>query len=289
MALNPNACYGQPKYVEAPSGLALPYGLFSVSEIREGGDAHWQQGIEWERELCGPASNYGCPTCTLSNINQAPAKIYTDLGVPLESALPFTVYASFSCSPIGNWDRAEDRARAALLSGEERAVEAMLADGTHATSRALTNASSVDATPTPGTPVTIAQGLAILEEYIGLNGKGQGVIVGNRRDILLANTNGKLITREGDHLETIVGTPVAALSGFDGRTGPNNDAAGTGEAWLFGLGSRPLILRSDSFLTSAREQSLDTGTNDLDVLAERTYALGWDCFTVAVLVQSVEA
>lgn len=287
MALNANACYGQPRPVPALDGAPLKYGIFSVANLEEAGTGHWQQGNEWEPQLCGPASLYRCPTCAQNNTGTSPAKEYTDEGVPLEEALPFTVYASFACTPIGNWDRAEDRARAFLLSGEERAVEAMISDGVHAGSRALTNASSVDITPVAGTPVTVAQGLAILEQYIGANGKGEGVIIGTRRDVTLANANGKLIYSEESGLYTLLGTPVAAVSGITGATGPNNEAAGTGEAWMFALGSRPRILRSEVFMTSSREQSLDTGFNNLNILAERTYAVGWDCFTVGVLVTSI--
>lgn len=287
MALNANACYGQPKYVEAPEGNPLKYGIFSVADFRPADGPFWQQGVEWQRDQCGPASLYGCPTCDQNNFNQEPDKTYVE-GVPLEDGFPFTVYASFKCSPIGHWADAEDRAKRNLANGEERAVEAMVAEGTHADQRALTNASSVDATPTPGTPVTVAQGLAILEAYIAANGKGEGVILGNRRDILLANAEGKLIERVGDdHLETLLGTPVAALGGFPARVGPNGTAAGTGEAWLFAIGSRPYIWRGETFLTSDKDASLDTGYNNLEILAERTYLVGWDCFTVGVLITSI--
>jgi hypothetical protein len=287
MAINANACYGQPKLVEALDGAPLKYGIFSVANLSDAGSGHWQQGIEWEPQLCGPASLYRCPTCVQNASGAAPSKEYTDQGVPVEEALSFTVYASFACSPIGNWDRAEERSRAFLLSGEERAVEAMVSDGVHTGSRSLTNASSVNITPTPGTPVTVAQGLALLEQYIGANGKGEGVILGTRRDVILANANGKLLSAEGDTLYTILGTPVAAVAGITGLAGPNNVAAGTGESWLFALGSRPRILRSEVFMTSSRETSLDTAFNNLNVLAERTYSVGWDCFTVGVLVTSI--
>ncbi len=287
MAINANSCYGQPRLVPAFDGAPLKYGILSVADLTEAGSGHWQQGIEWEPQLCGPGTTYRCPTCVQNDGGAAPVKVYTDQGVPVEEAMPFTVYASFACTPIGNWDRAEERARAFLLSGEERAVEAMVSDGVHAASRSLTNSTSINITPTPGTPVTVAQGLALLEQYIGANGKGEGVIIGTRRDVTLSNANGKLICPEGDTLYTVLGTPVAAVSGITGVTGPNNVAAAAGQAWLFGLGSRPRIMRSEVFMTSSRETSLDTAFNNLNILAERTYAVGWDCFTVGVLITSV--
>lgn len=285
MALNTNACYGQPKYVEAVANEPLKYGIFSVSEIATG-DGHWQQGVEWEPGLCGPASTYDCPTCAQNDGGTAPAKTYNDEGVPLEDASPFTVYASFKCSPIGNWSRAEERALQALYTGEERAVETILAAGAHTGARALYGASTTDITPTPGTPVTVQQGIALLEQYIGENGKGQGVIVGSRRDITLAATE-HLVECTETGLYTPLRTPIAALAGIDGKTGPNNDAPEANEAWLWALGSRPRIWRSEAWTTSDREHSLDIQTNDLEILAERNYLIGWDCFTVGVLVTSV--
>jgi hypothetical protein len=289
MALNPNACYGQPRYVEAVEAPALKYGLFSVANFAPTGDPHWQQGVEWEPDLCGPALTYDCPTCVQNDGNTAPNKTYNDEGVPLEDASPFTVYGSFKCSPIGNWERAEQRAIRALETGEERAVETILAAGAHTGARALYGASTLDITPVAATPVSVQAGIALLEQYIGANGKGEGVIVGSRRDITLANTTGKLIYPEGDTLYTCLGTPVAALSGINGLIGPNNDAAEANEAWLWALGSRPRIWRGDVFLTSEKGASLDIQTNDLEILAERTYVLGWDCFTVGVLITTVSA
>jgi hypothetical protein len=286
MALVAGACYGQPRYVVAEQVEPLQYGLFSIAQWPDTGDAHWQQGVEWEPAVCGPASIYACPTCDQNNNNTEPEKTYED-GPGSDIAMPFTVYGSFVCSPVGNWDRAEMRARQLLENGGERAVELAIANGSSHTSKALQDATSVDITPTPGTPVTPLQGMALLEAYIGANGAGEGAIIGNRRDILLAASE-HILERRDSGLYTMVGTPVAAVAGWDGRTGPNNDAAGTGQAWLFALGSRPRIWRSDVFMTPpSRNNGLDTANNNLAILAEQTYAVGWDCFTAGVLVSSV--
>lgn len=288
MALVTGSCYGQAVYVEALPSEKLPYGLFSIASLTEAGSGKWQQGVEWEPEVCGPAGVTTCPSCAQNNNPlTSPSKTYVD-GPGSDFAAPFTVYGSFACSPIGNWDRAEDRARELLGNGEERAVELAIANGASHSSKALQDATSIDITPVAGTPVSVAQGLALLESYIGAEGKGVGAIIGNRREILLANANGKIIEANDGELRTFLGTPVAAVSGYNGRTGPNNDAAGAGQAWLFGLGSKPRIWRSDVFLTSFREESLDTRENNLNILAERTYVVGWDCFTVAVLVSTVD-
>lgn len=288
MALVANSCYGQPVSVEAPSVTPLRYGLFSVAQFPNENDPHWQMGVEWQAWSCGIASAYACPTCVQNDGNTAPTKTYTTPPAAA-NALPFTVYGAFSCSPIGHWDDGVTRATANLINGEERAVELQMATGAAHNSNALTRATSTDITPTPGTPVTIPQGIALLESYGGLNGSGEFVIIMNRREALLANANGTLINPNSTdtQLRSSLNTPVAAISGFDGRTGPNNVAAGAGRAWLFATGV-PQIRRSEVFLNPpSREQALSQRTNDFKQLAERTYALGWDCFTVGVLVTSV--
>lgn len=286
MALVANSCYGQPVYIEAPEVTPLPYGLFSVSDIIDAPDGHWQQGVEWEAERCGAASVYACPTCVQNNGGTAPAKTYAG-GRPIRQAFPFTVYGSFACSPIGNWDRAEEFARRLLLNGEERAVENEIALGTnHTAGLRLVDATAVDITPTPGTPVTPQQGLALLEQYGALNGNGRFVVLGARRDVALINATGQLLILGDGRLHTTLGTPFGALGGFNARTGPNGVAAAAGNAWLFAIG-QPRIWRSPIDLVDSREHSLDQRNNNLRILAERTYVVGWDCFTAGVLITSV--
>lgn len=287
MALVSGSCYGQPLAVATPElPEPLSYGLFSVAESMPTENAHWQQGVEWQPYSCAVAGATPCPTCAQNAAGTAPEKTYEDTPDAV-AAFPFTVYGSFACSPFGHWDDAVLRARKLLQSGAERAVELEIgANGVGHGGRFLTAAGSVDVTPTPGTPVTLAQGLAILEDAGADRGNGQFVIMANRREVTLLNANGPLIYPTGAQLRTTLGTPVAALSGFDARVGPNAVAAGAGQAWLFATGT-PRIWRSEVFVTSERDQALKTATNDLEILAEQTYVVGWDCFTIGVLVTSV--
>jgi hypothetical protein len=288
MALASGACLGQPLYVPAQDVRPLPYGLFSVAELHEMDNGHWGQGVEWEPQPCGPASVWGCPTCAQNNALSAPNKT-TTTGVALRQGFPFTVYGSFQCSPIGNWDRAYTRAEEMLRNGEERAVEGELGSGSHIQSPSLAAASSIDVTPTPGTPVTVTQGMAILEQYIGANAPGEGVILASRREATIA-ASVHLVHPNDAHTQLItkLDTPVAALGGYNFRTGPNGVAAGAGQAWIFALGSAPRVWRGPVFNNpDSREQALRTSNNNLIVLAERNYVVGFDCFAVGVLVASV--
>lgn len=288
MALATNACLGQPQYVAAQDVQPLPYGLFSVSTVLDGGDGHWQQGTEWEPQPCGPASIWGCPTCAQNNALNAPNKTVTS-GVASRQAFPYVVYGSFSCSPIGNWDRGFERARQMLESGAERAVEGEFALATVSHSPSLTDAAAINITPGATTPVSVVNGIALLEQYIGANGSGQGVILATRREATIAISN-HLIRPNDAHtmLQTRLDTPVAALGGFNGLMGPNGVAATTGQAWMFALGSRPVVRRSGITMNpDVREQALRTTNNNFQVFAEQTYSVGFDCFAVGVLVNAV--
>lgn len=279
-------CFGGLRYVAPPVPGPLSFGLFSVSTMVPAGEDHWQMGVQWEPVACGPNGIVSDCTCNVPGT----AKTYRT-GTDLVIATPFTVYGSFSCSPIGRLDDAFARARAHLLAGEERAVELAIATQTTHTSQALNSTTTVDITPTPGTPVTVAQGTALLEQQIGSSSSGQGVILAARRDVLLAHRDHVLVApRQGDNvLYTKLLTPVAALAGFDGKHGPSDTAAATGTSWMFATGGRPIIRRSAEpiMVTQQIADSLDRSVNNLRILAERTYTVGWDCGTYAVLVTSV--
>lgn len=278
-------------YVPAPAAIKLPFGIFSVADFIESDDPHWETGVVYQPATCGIPEVY--PSC-FSADEESPAeespggpKTFRE-GVPSVEGHPFTVYTTAQCSPFGSfYDEAIQRTRDWLANGAERAVENEIALRVVSGGEALTGANTVDITPTPGTPVTVTQGLALLEEYIGVNGSGQGTILGNRRDILVGISDLSISapTPGQQTLYTGLNTPVAALGGFDGRTGPDGTPAGAGESWLFALGSRPRVRRSDVF-SVPRENSLNTGTNDMTALSEQTFVVTWECFTAAILVDS---
>lgn len=277
------------RYVAAPVPSSLPFGLFSVATmVPSDQDPHWQAGVQWESVACGPSGIYSDCSCNFP----ATTKTYV-AGTPLVVATPFTVYGSFSCSPIGRQDDAFDRARAHLYAGEERAVELAIATQTTHTSQALNSTTTVDITPVIAavhTPVTVSQGVAMLESYIGAHASGQGVILANRREVTLMGRDHVLLDPKPSDsvLYTKLLTPIGAMGGFDGKTGPSATAAAVGNAWLFALGGRPIVRRSDVLMVTGQlEDSLNRSNNNLNILAERTYVVGWDCFTAAIEVVSI--
>lgn len=264
-------------YVPAPTVVPPRYGLFSASVIVEESGAHWQNGVLWEPTACSSAGTTEC-TCADDSPGGA-AKTYRE-GTPLVETDPFTVYGSFTCSPIGRWDDGQARAIAHLLAGEERAVERAIASGESGANPNFTDAT--DITPAGGTD--LVGGIAVLEQYLGENYHSLGVIHMSRgtatrakaADVLCCPPNGQ------EKLRTGLGTLVAAGGGYDGQEGPSEPEEG--QVWVYATG-RPHIRRGEVFSTPPnRENALDTAFNNLSFLAERTYVVGWDCLTAAVLV-----
>ncbi len=283
----PEGCFGGLLYVPAPSVQPHPFGILSVAEIvPTPGDVHWQQGVMWEPVACEAAALYGHCNCVLEG-EGAPAPKTPREGTALSFATPFTVVGSFQCSPVGRWNDGKDRATDHLLAGEERAVELEMAlGGVHSSQAFATDATNI--TPTPGTPVTIAQGIALLELAAGSGFSGQGVLLMSRREALLGVSERAIQEPRSGDLQLVTGlrTPVAALAGYNGVVGPTGNAP-AGQAWLFAI-SRPRVWRSEVFYSNPlRENSLDTAQNNLTFFAERTYVVGWDCGDgFAVLVEN---
>lgn len=284
--------YAPARYVAAPSPVAPRFGLFSVSTILEpgsesGAEGHWPLGIEWEPIPCAPASiiGVGCDPATSGNDDRFG---YPKTGADSSNLVvgsPFGVYGSFSCSPIGHWSDAEDRALAHLYAGEERAVERAIYRGEAGNDRSLVDPATVDVTPTPGTAVDIIDGFALLESYLGLNHSGIGVIHGNPREITWAASQYLLADHNASatQLTTQLGTLVASEGGMSATIAPNGATTPGNDYWLYATG-RPIIRRTAPILTSERGASLNTSNNDLEVIAERIYVVAWDCATAAVLV-----
>lgn len=273
-------------HVPTPSSARHRYGLFSVSTFIEETNVHFQAGVEWEPFDCGPAAGIG-NDCVEDTVATTPDKTYTQ-GVELLQFDPFTVYGNYLCSATGrSLDEAKERARQNLILGEERGVELALYDGVTGVSNLsphLTSSDTVDITPTPGTAVTLEVGVALLEDYAYDNSPFVPVLWFPRNTASVAASRQIL---EPYFSRRVLATELnswAAATTIDGQTGPAGTAAGAGESWIFVTG-RPYMRRSEIFsVPPDPRKGFDKGTNDLALLAERTYVVGWQCLQAAVLI-----
>ena len=197
-------------------------------------------------------------------------------------ATPFTVYGSFTCSPVGYPDQAvQDLATTHLLTREEARVEQAFWTGDLGNIPSLADAATTDLTPVGGA-TDLNFGLAMLEEWIVYTYGSLGVIH-MPRGAALIGLGAYLLDITGGRLTTRLGTPVAAGGGYPG-TSPAGVATNGEEIWLY---ATPAVFgyRSEVFTSGPQ---LDRGTNTLTAVAERSYVLGFDpCGVAAILVGGV--
>lgn len=264
----------------------LPYGLFSTLSLRAAGADRWESGVTWEPETCSKADG-------IQQLQVTGGAIGTTIGLPktltknltLPSSQPaasaFTIYGHFNASPVG-WTVDEARARAVshLQNREEARVEQAFWTGD------LVNTPTLQGATVIGVGTTdVVGGLGLLESYIASNYGSLGVIHMTRASAtaLLARY---ALEAKGGRLTTLLGTPVAAGSGYPG-TSPAGVAAAAGTQWMY-VTPAMFGYRSEIFDSSNVAGDLfDRGLNNLYAVAERSYLLGFDpCGVAAVLVDT---
>lgn len=201
----------------------------------------------------------------------ATAKISDDGIEWVESGTPTPHYALVRCSPVGDPDL-RARAQAAIDLNEQRAVEAgFIAD---------VAAGAVDLTPAGGA-VSPETGAGLLQRYAGSNYGGVHVLHADRA---VASLLSDILDRQGNHLETRIGAWLAAGAGYDGAAGPEAEAPGAGEAWMFVTG-QIVVSRGDTELRDVPIRMTGLGAlNEAMALGERTTTVSYECVAAAVRV-----
>lgn len=279
-----------PTYVKAPTVTPLPYGLMSVVQMPtdDPDKVHWRNGVMYQPDACEASeSTVGqCPVVT--GFGKDPT---TD-GVQAKGAEPFTVYSSITCSPVGNfWEEAEARTVAALTNGEARAVEGVFWTGRveapagtiiyphlAAATEVFDGTGEVLLQPAATVIVTgmvdVVEAIGLLESRLAECYGGVGVIHAPRAALAHLSAN-FLIEKSGQQIRTVGGTPIAFGGGYPGSS-PTGASLPYGEVWFYVTGAISLR-RSGITVTSNRVQGLRRDVNTLQLFAERTYAIGWDC------------
>lgn len=251
-----------PFYIEAPPGKPIPYGLFSVAEVHDSSDAHWSGGgIELENHLgCGglTVATQPCDTPTTKTEFISPEYI---------TGAPLTAYAQYTCRGPSEFNNAKDYATKALVAGEERAVERAFFEETLALAD--------DITPV-GETLTALEGIALLEGWFpDVSGPFAPTLHLNRTT---ATLGWAVIERHGNHLETVIGSDVAAGAGYfqDGY-----DEAGS---WIIATG--PIVVMRGVAQVHDPYFVQDPMDNTFVALAERTFSFAYLCSPLKVLVSN---
>lgn len=272
-----------PIYVQPPVPDAARFGLFSVATMLGDEPDRWKVGVQYEPIPCD-AADLAAYECDIDDYDAGYPLAIRD-GEGLVEVEPFLVYGSYGCKSLSRpIEEAEQRARWHLQLGEERAVERAIAAGGFGSSPTFQGAD--DLTPAGGA-VDIVAGFALLESLLGSEYGGVGVIHAPKLLSAPASYSG-LVDRQGSHLETVVGTYVAFGGGYDiANAGPNATSPVDGEAWLYAT-SRPVIRRGEVYVTPDDDHFLHKGNNDIEIVAQRAYAVSWECVLGAVRVQAYE-
>jgi hypothetical protein len=233
--------------VEAPPVVPHPYGLFSVAAPVTPGEPNWQTGVTWESWACLDPNT---TTDQCINGGAAPAAKEFEACPDTRSYKPITVYIGIKRNGQ-SMEVGSEQANTVLAGGEEYAIEKFLL-------------AQLAAAVTEAAALSPLGALAAVEMQLGQNYMGTGVIHMSRETATRLSAQ---LVRNGDHIETLLGTPVAVGAGY------------AGTPVIYGTGA-VAVRRGGVDIVSA----WNTKINDELVLAERTYVVGWDCYATGVLV-----
>lgn len=259
--------------VAGPTITPVPYGLLSVAQLVDDTDPHWRSGVEYDVAPCDAAA------VTEGNCGAVgDEKTATTTGRTTGCADAFTVYARVDCSTVGSYDGSVAAVSQALQNGEGRAAERRFWTADLASDAATGCGDAADVISSSATDLVEAIGL--LEGQLGICYGGLGVIHVPRWALAKLAAESQL-TSAGGRLKTIGGTLIAAGAGYS-NTSPSGDTPAAGTSWLYATGGIT-ARRSPVQVTSSAQQSVNRSNNSQVLIAERTYAIGWDCCHLATL------
>lgn len=285
--------------VDPPVFTPQPFGLMSVVQTPTASDsAHWQNGITYQARCLSPMGAATYDDCiAVTGIGGGPPKANPTANVLNylnRGATPFTPYARFDCAPVGN-PEALKVATTALAQSEayqvERAFWTGVVDGQMvAFPHLAANAAMSDAqgyllqtaatTIVTGAAVDIATGLGLLEQQLANCYNGVGVIHVPMKALPTLDAWG-LVKAVNGQLRTLNGNLVAAGAGYTGSS-PAGVAPIPGESWFYATGA--VFMYRGDVKTFPLEASINRNNNTLQMMAERTYVLGWDCCHAGILI-----
>lgn len=285
--------------VNAPTFTPSPYGLLSVAQQVITDGPHWQNGITWQTSCLVPMGRSTYDECIVVTGSGGPPpepSAKTDIvDMTYRGATPFTAYAKFDCSLAG-MDDAIKIASDALAQSEswqvERAFWTGIVDGRSvvfphlAATAQILDAQGIELQdPTSivvtGAAVDVATGLGLLESALADCYNGVGVIHVPVK-LLPTLQAYNLVVAQNGKLRTLNGNLVAVGAGYPGSS-PSGVAPADGEAWMYATGA-VFMYRGEVQIPSDKVSSINRTTNTREMIAERTYVLGWDCCQHAVLV-----
>lgn len=259
------------EYIEAPDPGRLRYGLFTVSPPVE---REMRSGFVYDTDYCGTAD------LTQVQCVASAAKTFVDEADRTE-APAFAVYAGTQCGSVGFTDEEfAEKARTRLAAGEQGAVELALWTGLDSVGGAPLDINGFNNSSPTAVTVGLADNLehivARLEEF-AYRTSGYGYDAYIHAPVITAAfaAERQLIVQDGDLKRTPYGSIWVFGGGYPGTNSTGAEPAGTAAIYITG---KVNVWRSSDIFVPDVAQTLDRETNQQYVLAEREYAVGFDCF-----------
>lgn len=298
---------GARQIIDGPLFTPLPNTLWDAAQHLGTGTvgAHWQQGVTWMDRCRGGGTVYEeCIAVTgTGGTPAAQIAMASNVTQQYRGATPFTVYAEFDCSPVGQEKTyTYDKAVEALDASEAYQVGKAFWTGTAGSSGAaqttvwphLAANSTLDdpqiiRLQTAATVVTgglassqdPAAVMGLLESSLASCYGGQGVIHIAPTALpsfvawdLVGGENGEPLRSPAGHL-------VISSPGYTG-TGPDGTTPAAPTSWVYATGA-VFGFRSDVFARPF-PSTFDRSENTVKHIASRTYLLGFECCLYAALV-----
>ena len=281
---------------------APSFDLLSTATPLDLPDARWKMGITWE-PLCPESSGtYDPCTAVVDNAGAAepapaPPEKAATTDWQIRGATAFMAYSRIDCSPVGQWDQLSPTNQQALIRSEARFVETAFWSGVAGGQTIVFPHLAADAevsdgedllqpaaTVVEGTPQTIAVGLGMLEDAMRDCYPGVATIHMPIRLAALAAEAHLIASRSGVMYTTTIGSKVV-IGDYPG-TAPDGSTS-PGVTWLYATGE--VFFTRDREPTGFRPvESFDRNVNTVEMLAERTYVIGWDCCLLAIPILNGE-
>jgi hypothetical protein len=269
--------------VTAPEPLRRRYGLFTAasgpvdlpSPQGQGG------GVRYVPVTCGQAHPY--PIGCYDGLVEVP-----EGGKPVDpdnaevTANPFMVVASIECATVG-YTAAEDEARVRrrLEAGEQGGAELALWTGLDPNGNSLditSLAESAEDISTVADELSLAHVVAALEDY-AYREQSYGYTAFIHAPVAVAAwaAEANLIVDDGPLMRTPYGSVWVFGGGYPGTGAAGGDAPPAGGSYMHVTGQVTVWRASEEHVYPV-DQTMDKATNQRLLLAEREYAIGFDCF-----------
>lgn len=246
-----------PVVIPAPEPRGLRYGLFSAANGPLDLPVHGAAGgVLYEPVSCGSARYYDAVCSVDRRCEQCESKTF-DGRDSLIQANPFIAYATLRCGSVGNTSAdLETRVRRRLANGEQTIAE-----------YGMGLILGAGATPLLAADPTMTGVVSNLEQWLyGIGGADYGNVgylhAAPRMAAYAAEES--LIVRDGPLLKTPYGTIWVFGGGY-----PDN-----GQVFISG---QVTVWRSPNIFVSPSDSVLNLATNEYRMLAEREYAVAYDC------------